>query len=102
MLPLRNPPLLAIEDLCVEFATRRGAVTAVRSVNLAIARGETLGIVGESPPDRPRQRSFELRRGVRGAVFARPRLRSAPGPFAYSTPPIRVSTTATLEPKSSQ
>ena len=48
MLPLRNPPLLAVEDLCVEFATRRGPVTAVRSVNLSLAKGETLGIVGES------------------------------------------------------
>jgi len=43
-----NPPLLAIEDLCVEFATRRGPVAAVRSVTLQIAKGETLGIVGES------------------------------------------------------
>ena len=45
---MSNPPLLAIEDLCVEFATRRGPVTAVRSVTLQIAKGETLGIVGES------------------------------------------------------
>jgi peptide/nickel transport system ATP-binding protein len=43
-----DPPLLEIEDLCVEFATRRGAVTAVRSVTLQVAKGETLGIVGES------------------------------------------------------
>jgi len=48
MLPLRNPPLLAVDELCVEFATRRGAVTAVRSVSLKVAKGETLGIVGES------------------------------------------------------
>jgi len=45
---MRNPPLLAVEDLCVKFATRRGAVTAVRAVTLQIAKGETLGIVGES------------------------------------------------------
>ena len=43
-----KPPLLDIEDLRVEFATRRGVVTAVRSVSLQLAKGETLGIVGES------------------------------------------------------
>jgi peptide/nickel transport system ATP-binding protein len=49
MIPaIGDPPLLEIEDLCVEFATRRGAVTAVRSVTLQVAKGETLGIVGES------------------------------------------------------
>ena len=45
---LHNPPLLAVRDLCVEFATRKGPVTAVRSVNLQVAKGETLSIVGES------------------------------------------------------
>jgi peptide/nickel transport system ATP-binding protein len=41
-------PLLAVDDLRVEFSTRHGAVTAVRSVTLQVAKGETLGIVGES------------------------------------------------------
>jgi peptide/nickel transport system ATP-binding protein len=41
-------PLLDVRDLVVEFATRGGAVTAVRSVDLAVAKGETVGIVGES------------------------------------------------------
>ena len=41
-------PFLSITDLTVEFATRNGVVTAVERVNLALARGETLGIVGES------------------------------------------------------
>src|SRR3972149_11799868 len=45
---MSNPPLLAVEDLCVEFAPRRGTVTAVRAVTLRIAKGETLAIVGES------------------------------------------------------
>jgi peptide/nickel transport system ATP-binding protein len=45
---MNNPPLLSIENLCVEFKTRRGPVTAVRSVNLQLEKGETLGIVGES------------------------------------------------------
>jgi peptide/nickel transport system ATP-binding protein len=41
-------PLLDVHDLVVEFATRGGTVTAVRSVDLAVAKGETVGIVGES------------------------------------------------------
>ncbi len=42
------PPLLEVSDLTVEFATRRGIVKAVQHVNIAVAKGETLGIVGES------------------------------------------------------
>jgi peptide/nickel transport system ATP-binding protein len=42
------PPLLDVEDLTVEFATRRGIVKAVQHVNISVAKGETLGIVGES------------------------------------------------------
>ncbi|MFG1225784.1 dipeptide ABC transporter ATP-binding protein [Xanthobacter wiegelii] len=41
-------PLLQVRDLTVEFATRRGIVTAVSKVNLTLGKGETLGIVGES------------------------------------------------------
>jgi peptide/nickel transport system ATP-binding protein len=41
-------PLLAVRDLTVEFATRRGAVRAVKNINITLAKGETLGIVGES------------------------------------------------------
>ena len=41
-------PLLDVEDLTVEFATRRGIVKAVEHVNISVAKGETLGIVGES------------------------------------------------------
>ncbi|WP_295848957.1 ABC transporter ATP-binding protein [Tardiphaga sp.] len=41
-------PLLDINDLTVEFATRRGIVKAVQHVNITVAKGETLGIVGES------------------------------------------------------
>jgi peptide/nickel transport system ATP-binding protein len=41
-------PLLDIQDLTVEFATRRGIVKAVQYVNIAVGKGETLGIVGES------------------------------------------------------
>src|SRR5246127_10788 len=43
-----SQPLLAVNDLTVEFATRRGIVTAVQHVDIQVAKGETLGIVGES------------------------------------------------------
>ena len=41
-------PLLDVQDLTVEFTTRRGIVKAVQHVNISVAKGETLGIVGES------------------------------------------------------
>jgi peptide/nickel transport system ATP-binding protein len=41
-------PLLEIENLEVEFETRRGTVRGLRGVNLRIGKGETLAIVGES------------------------------------------------------
>ncbi|HVA12768.1 MAG TPA: ATP-binding cassette domain-containing protein, partial [Stellaceae bacterium] len=40
--------LLDIHDLTVEFATRRGAVRAVDKIDVSVAKGETVGIVGES------------------------------------------------------
>jgi peptide/nickel transport system ATP-binding protein len=43
-----RPPLLDVNDLTVEFATRRGIIKAVQHVNISVAKGETLGIVGES------------------------------------------------------
>ena len=41
-------PVLDIRDLRVEFANRRGTLHAINGVSFDIARGEVLGVVGES------------------------------------------------------
>ena len=43
-----DAPLIQLENLGVTFLTPRGAFRAVRSASLEIARGEVLGLVGES------------------------------------------------------
>ncbi|MFC5999671.1 dipeptide ABC transporter ATP-binding protein [Quadrisphaera sp. GCM10027208] len=45
---MTDAPLLAITNLAVEFVTRRGALAAVRGIDLHVADGETLAVVGES------------------------------------------------------
>ncbi|MFO1150031.1 MAG: ABC transporter ATP-binding protein [Alsobacter sp.] len=41
-------PLLSVRGLTVDFMTRRGALRALDDVSFDIARGEVLGVVGES------------------------------------------------------
>jgi len=41
-------PILALDDLRVDFTTHDGIVPAVRGVSLTVAPGECLGVVGES------------------------------------------------------
>ncbi|MDH6109538.1 peptide/nickel transport system ATP-binding protein [Kitasatospora sp. MAP12-15] len=40
--------LLEVNDLAVEFSTAEGTVQAVKGIDFAVERGQTLGIVGES------------------------------------------------------
>ena len=40
--------LLDVQDLVVEFPTRRGVLRALDGVSLSIEAGEILGVVGES------------------------------------------------------
>ena len=44
----RTDPVLRVGQLRVEFATRDGAIAAVRGIDLEVASGETVVIVGES------------------------------------------------------
>ncbi|MBK9083323.1 MAG: ABC transporter ATP-binding protein [Rhizobiales bacterium] len=45
---MSEPPVLSVRDLEVEFPTRRGVLKALDRISFEIARGEILGVVGES------------------------------------------------------
>ena len=73
--------LLEVHDLWVEYRTSRGAVKAVNGLNLNIAMGETLGLVGETGAGKsttafgimrirriPRRRSQAARSSIRDGI----------------------------------
>jgi len=43
-----NQSLLDINNLCIQFPTRRGVIEAARGITLTLQPGEVLGLVGES------------------------------------------------------
>ena len=45
---MSTEPVLQIEDLCVDFKTRKGSVRVLNHINLSVNAGESLGVVGES------------------------------------------------------
>jgi len=45
---IANQPLLSVQNLRVEFPTRRGTLVAVDDISFDIGVGEVLGVVGES------------------------------------------------------
>jgi peptide/nickel transport system ATP-binding protein len=45
---LPDPAILTISGLQTHFFTREGIIKAVDGVDLAVGRGEVLGLVGES------------------------------------------------------
>jgi peptide/nickel transport system ATP-binding protein len=48
MPPEDAAPILSVRDLTVEFVTRRGTLRALDRISFDVARGEVLGVVGES------------------------------------------------------
>jgi peptide/nickel transport system ATP-binding protein len=64
-------PLLKVENLVVEYAVGGRTVHAVSDVSLEVARGETLGLVGESGCGKSSlgRAVLQLRRAVSGRVL---------------------------------
>jgi peptide/nickel transport system ATP-binding protein len=45
---MQKEPVLRIENLCVDFETRKGSVRVLNHIDLEVLQGSSLGVVGES------------------------------------------------------
>ena len=45
---MSQTPIISVTNLAIAYGTRAGEIRAVRDISFDIARGETLGLVGES------------------------------------------------------
>ena len=70
-------PLLAVEDLTLDFRTRQGEVHALDGVSFDVSRGEIVGVVGESGSGKS-----VLAYAIMGLTDAAGRVRSGRADFA--------------------
>ena len=47
-MPMKELPMLLVEDLSISFRSKGGEIQAVRGISFSLDKGEVLGIVGES------------------------------------------------------
>ena len=45
---MKDKPILSVQNLTMHYQTRKGDVSAVDDVSFELARGQSLGLVGES------------------------------------------------------
>src|SRR3989442_13193596 len=79
--PMRNAELLAVRDLEVDFVTDQGVAQVLDRINLSIAPGEVVGLVGESGCGKT-----TLARAILGVLPPAGRLRCGAGIFKGPDP----------------
>ena len=86
-MPDVQPPLLSIRDLRVEYATADEPVVAVDDVSFSVAKGEFVGVVGESGC------------GKSTMLFALARLLSPPAEITHGSVEFRGQNLVTMTEK---